>query len=553
MKKVLSVILSLVMVLSCIPFFVSAADETFTATVATDLHHSYSRYLGTVPNYDDPWEHIASGGKMTYESHAILEAFLADIAKEDTDFLILCGDLSDSGSYEESAYMAARLLQFEQDTGKTVFVCMGNHEGYKITASEFKTIYAGLGYDKAIAIDPNSASYVADLKGNYRVLFIDTINYTESEAGMSDEKMAFVEEQALKAKADGKTLITVTHHNLIDHFLLHSDIFDTNVVQEEWELPDKLIEWGVTLNFSGHTHEMDIAKYSTDNGTIYDCVTSSLTTAPCGYRYVTFSKNTVDIQSEYVEKIDTSLLPAGMPQEALDLISTDFNAYKAKAFKVGCDAFPKSYLTTSRIISLLKIDDESGEAAAVLDKIMPKLYEILYAPLYGEGSVSEMADELGLIIPESDYNTMLEATVAAYMAHVYGNEDLPGYSPEVRIFVDGLAVAVNYALADVSAEDFTKIITILLEKLGYADKVPSFVAEITGEGVDRLYGIECFLTLYKPVFEVYTVDSYPDDLTYTVNLSGEEEVTISSIFAFLKKIWYKFLSIFQVLKETFKF
>lgn len=546
-KKIISAILALVLVSGALTVCVTAEDSDLKVTVVADIHHNLEKSVTPFEaEAGNAWAHVGNAGKMARESAAILDSFIKQASAEDTDFMFICGDIADSGSYEESEYMARVLEKFERDTGKTVFVCIGNHECNKLTADEFKTIYANLGYDKAIAVDENSSSYAADLNDEYRLISIDTANYGKDKAGLTAERLDWVGKQAKQAKKDGKKLISMTHHNLFDHYALQSVIFSDNVVDSKLNAGDKFIKWGIKYNFCGHTHENDIASYSNLLGTVYDVCTCSLTTYPCAYRNVTFSKDSGDFGMRYITSVNTALFPKGISKTAKKL-AKDFTAYEEKAFYEGCAKYPRNYLTSAKIMQILKLEGEDTEA--ILDKVMPKAYDVLYAPIYeGDNCVAELAKKFGTTIPESEYESVLAAGITAYMAHLKGDENMPAYGTEVQIVVKGLAVGINYALSDVTKEDYVTFISAILTRFGYADKVPGFLVDFASGALTRMGGCElAVLTVVSPVLGAYTVDNAPADLETSLPGYSARSNPFTSVIEFFETFFGFFDTFFRVI------
>ena len=75
---------------------------------------------------------------------------------------------------------------------------------------------------------------------------------------------------------DDKNIISLTHHNILEHFTLEEELM-TDFVLNNYEMAREfLIGQGVKYNFSGHVHSNDIASFvNYDGETLYDITTSS--------------------------------------------------------------------------------------------------------------------------------------------------------------------------------------------------------------------------------------------------------------------------------------
>ena len=284
MKKLLSVILCLSLLLSYGVLAVSAQEETLIATVASDLHLDQDSFATTLPKRNDvseAYSHVASSGHLYSESNAILTAFFQQVAESDSNVLLVPGDLGDTGLETEHKAMAEMFRKLEEETGKQVYVVPGNHDVTKNPASKFAEIFAEFGYNEAIAKDPNSTSYVADLPDGYRLLAIDSTGYKQGGSCIDATRLEWIRQQAEQAQKDGKKTIAMLHHNVLPHLVMIEVLHSTALVNKNLNMKDMLAKYGVKYIFTGHSHENDIASYTSANGeVIYDVETGSLCLYP---------------------------------------------------------------------------------------------------------------------------------------------------------------------------------------------------------------------------------------------------------------------------------
>lgn len=566
MKKVLSVLLCIAMLFSLTALCASAEGATIKMTVATDLHYNL-KYSGADlvskrNSISEDYFHASTAGDLPAESLAIITAFLDKAASNASDYVLLAGDLVDSGVKEGHEALALMLKQFEAKTKKSIYVVPGNHDLYGITGDEFASIYADFGYNEAIAKDTKSKSYVVDLKGNYRLLAIDSIQPGESDHGMTAERVNWVKAQCDKAASQGKYLIVMMHHNLINRVSAASFIHEGDAVDEKLGLADVLAKSGVKYVFTGHSHNQDISVYKAENGnTIYDVTTGSLTTYPVPYRVVSFGTQT-NIETHHIDKVDASLVPGGMTQTALKVMNEDFVKYSQICFNLGINQITKSYMKASAIKSQLKIDEEKDpEIAEIADRTVDKMAEALIMPLYitdetEEGkSIQRILAPYEVLLPETDCETILELAVLFFKAYTEGDENYPIYAHEVFAFTRGLAAVLNYGLADVTGEEYALMMSYLTSFSGY--RVPEEFLIYAGDGIARFKGIETYIaTFVTPVVADFTKDDEPAD--NNVVLAGyepapvaeEKEKTLWEKFVdFLKRIYDYLMSIFTYYDE----
>ncbi len=329
-KKILSALVALVMLLSLIPLNANAADEIKAAIIPaktlkfaaiSDIHY-YPEALTN--NYCDAFMDSlqTSIGRESYESEGILNSALAALeahAKENgMEYVIVAGDLTADGEYVGHTEVAKRLEQFENDTGLKVLVINGNHDinrtdtattfenGYEekaraITPEEFLEVYKNLGYDLAYnqyvptTGKANMLSYSVRDDG-FRVIVMDTAKYSadatddgvdigETSGAMSAEFLEWVLAEIADAKANGETVIGVSHHNLVPHFVTEYEIMRGFNLDNWEEITEMLADAGMNYTLTGHIHINDIAQLVSDNGeTMTEVSMSSITAWPNYFR-----------------------------------------------------------------------------------------------------------------------------------------------------------------------------------------------------------------------------------------------------------------------------
>lgn len=333
-KRVLSCVIAVAMLLAVVPFSssaINAAKQTDKMSFAamSDIHYFPAELTG---NYCEEFVKDTDGilAREPLESVGILDSALAGVAahaKENgTKYLVIPGDLTSNSEYLAHVKLAERLEQFEQETGIQVIVAPGNHDnrrydnaqtyenGYKeqgraTQPQEFLEIYKNLGYDIAYHTytpssgEANMLSYSVRTEDGYRFLVQDLCKYTseltssgedeaETSGAFSDEYLDWVLDELADAKACGDTVISVNHHNLIPHYESEYTIIRGFVVDGWEEITDKLVDAGLHFSLTGHIHTSDIAETVTDNGeTLTEVCVDSLTAFPNYFREFEMYKN----------------------------------------------------------------------------------------------------------------------------------------------------------------------------------------------------------------------------------------------------------------------
>lgn len=551
MKKIIAIILSVLVILGCSPL--AFADEgDLSLIIATDIHFHLKDSTSpiTKSTEENPFGHTVSNGKLTAESGAVLDEFLKEAAESDCDYILLTGDISDNGETDNVQAVVERLEEFEKSSGKTIIACMGNHETYHVSPTgsyiveglsgpEFREYYKNLGYDIALDIDEQSASYTVDLNSKYRIICIDT-------NVMNDRLVEWIGQQAEKAEKDGKNLISAMHLSLFPHYEMES-LAHGSIVNESYKLPDKFIEWGIKFNFSGHTHELDTAAYTNDSGVVYDITGGALTTYPCNYKTAVFTDSKVNIDTKYIEKIDSSLVPDGLAPEAKSLLENDFRAYAKKMFVVGAQSEISKYIRADYLISLANLNATSdAEIISLIRELVPKASEAINMPLYGENSLSTIAKNNGYRLPKSEYSTLFEVIGEVYCLHCAGNENCSSYTSLGKLALNGLAAALSYALDDLTEEDFRMVIDWALDTFELPFDIPEKLRTLAAGTLSKCDSIEYIaINIAAPFIDDFLSDTDPDDVSASFSGYGKNEAKNIEFTIKIKQFFKNLILIFN--------
>lgn len=558
MKKLISIILSVLMLMSVFSLAVSAEDEKLVVTVANDLHYNltYTKEATKVNSINADFAHIGNSSRLPHEAIAIIEGFLSEAAENESQAVIIPGDITDGGKKNEVKGIVELFSKFEAETGKQIYVVPGNHDynNLKVTPEKFKRDYYEFGYSEAIEIDDDTASYVVDLSDEYRLIAIDSCVPGEGRHGIDSARLDWIKEQGQKAKAEGKKLIGMHHQNLLEHMILSGLIQPGGVITaKDTAAAEVYAEAGIKYVFTGHTHDHDIASYTANDGTvIYDAVTGSLNGCGAPYRVVTFG-DSVKIETRGVEKIDTNLLPEGISENAVALAESDFQKYTKIATDLSYRLVFNHYTTARGLKGVLKLQDD--EMNAIIDKVAGRLNEALNMPLYKENEIEEgksieaIVEKYQTFLPESDYKDMIDLAVTIYQAHNMGDENFPAYSDEVIIVTRGLAAVLSYALSEVSAEEYATVLNFVVDLLGVDVRI-NFTA-YSGSAIKRFEGAEIFVTTaILPLVAEFTTDNAPGDCNVT--LPGYAEL-VESEPSFMERIINFFKMLFDTVRTIFAF
>lgn len=482
MKKIISVLVSVLLTLSAFSALAYAADkDELKVAVASDLHYCAPEAELERTN-DDPIVWYANRRcAMENESGFIIDEFLNQCAEsDDVDYVLIPGDLADSGRRlpEDHYAMAEKLRKFEESSGKEVYVINGNHDAAddsNTTLALFKEIYADFGYDHALTTREDDCSYTADLGDKYRLIALDSNHPTKStEDGMTTEKMSWVKEQAELAKQDGRYPIVMMHHNLLDHLPVQRLLSRNFIVKFHFTTAELFADWGIKMVFTGHEHCSDATVYTSALGNkIYDFTTTSLTMYPLEYRVLSFTDDEIKYESRSVDKIDCDALRAsvdGYTDEMIAAMNTDLTAYSKAFLKAGVQYRLERSLSAEK----MGIDEDAIYYETVMYAVN-KLRSLLSMPLCGENSLQEIAAEYGIEIPDSDYKSGWDLATDLVAWHYSGGEHFDLNSVEVTTLLRAVAAILRNDLAGVADDVLLKAANSFLAELGYGPIADSLI------------------------------------------------------------------------------
>ena len=474
MKKGLSVLLSLLLIAALLVVPVSAQEtgEELQFAVAADLHYHAPREALEGDIDDEIYWYANRRAALEDESPYIIQQFLNQVAESGADFVLIPGDLTNDGRPRpEDHYPIAEMLRtFEAETGIPVYVINGNHdtgEGENDTTNAmFKEIYAEFGYDEALTVTENECSYTADIGDTYRLIALDSCDTSVSTAdGMTAERTMWVLNQAKQAKEDGRYPILMMHHNLLDHMPMQTILSSNFIVKFHYTTAELFANAGIKLVFSGHEHCSDAAVYTSTLGNkIYDFATTSLTMYPLQYRMFTMNEQEITYTADTVDSIDIDALTAnvaGYTDEQIALMNEGMNAYAKGYFDAGIE------YRLALSLSMEKIGIAEGEFGYdLVNTAVGGLLKLLELPLYGEGSVSEIAAEYGMELPETDCYNGWELVTLLAGAHYAGEEAYSLDTPEVTLLLRMVSLILRDDLATVGDEVFLGLANQILSNVG---------------------------------------------------------------------------------------
>lgn len=283
--------------------------------------------------------YISQDPKLLEYSGEVLEYLVGETLQRNPDLVIIPGDMTKDGELV-SHQLVVSILAKLRSAGIPVIVVPGNHdidnpEGYyfngdntrpavRTSPEQFAALYADFGYNQAYAKDPASLSYVCEpLKGLVLLCidtdkyeenrFIDkgdTVNYNQTSGRIRPATLTWMLAEADKARAEGKQVVLVQHHNIVQHYDAQGTLQGAYLIDDYENVGKQLMEHGIHMAFTGHSHLQDIAQYRTiaDNAqpdSLIDVATGSTISYPNPWRTVKVSNDFTEwhIKTEYVMTI----------------------------------------------------------------------------------------------------------------------------------------------------------------------------------------------------------------------------------------------------------
>lgn len=271
---------------------------------------------------------IDNDNKMFDKADDIMQAVVNKVLSTKPAGLLIAGDLTKNGEKVSHNAVAAHLQKLV-DAGIKVWVIPGNHDVNNpnaktfsagivrsvstVTSSEFATIYANMGYNGAVERDPNSLSYVCEPLPGLWLLAIDDNLCKERDKnrdleanGISAASLQWILAKADEAKAKGKQLMTMMHHQLIPHIDDQESLLGDAMVADVENVRSQFLAHDMKLFLTGHIHISNGSTwYNSDKSkSIVEVTTGSVIAYPCHVRNITMNadRNAISFTTDKITK-----------------------------------------------------------------------------------------------------------------------------------------------------------------------------------------------------------------------------------------------------------
>lgn len=277
--------------------------------LVTDTHIYNSEALGASSHLDQ---------KCVNESAAIIDASFEYLAaKQDSDIVLIDGDLTNNGERASHSLMLKKLHKLK-NSGKRVILITSTHDygphspnetgdetdSYAFR-NELRKMYKDFGYDEAIAEHKESMSYVVQLAPGYRLLALNDDGNGRSFCGYDENQLAWILEQIKKAHDEGQFIFAMTHHPVVPPTPVYPLVSKRDMLGDYENTSRILADAGMNFIFTGHTHMQNIGFVDTPSGNrLWDINTGSLVGYPLPIRAVTVDDCNMSIVTEHIETFD---------------------------------------------------------------------------------------------------------------------------------------------------------------------------------------------------------------------------------------------------------
>lgn len=483
---------------------------------------------------------FATEDKMEHISEAILNSVADELIADGTEYLLVSGDITESGD-EASHLRCAEIFRRLEAAGVEVFVINGNHDvavkleyvGKSVTAGKFREIYADFGYSQARSSFEGTLSYAADMGRHYRVIAVDNMAYYpdadgeifKTALGESHEK--WVKSMVAETVADGRIPVIMAHAPFLNHYPKLAGLFLDRVETDRYaKLADFFADNGARYAFTGHFHAQDIAMRTSAGGNdFYDVGTSSAIVYPCAYRKIKLTRNSLEADTVRFDALRERYLSEHSPSAEREALSQGLQEYAKRHYYNEISSVVGNIGQETGLLG--SAAQGSGSTARLMRILMTEVLDkVVRAPFYladeqtGDISLERIMNGYGLEIPRTGYSSVIELAPYLVSALFLGDEALGG-TPELAItkyivysvfyYLDAASAAIasefpSMPVMDIDAERLftegelecydSKIIPFVLKFFDDGSFIFGMVKSAVGSGFSAVASLSPLLDAY---------------------------------------------------------
>lgn len=292
--------------------FVMSDIHVMAPELLVDKGAAFEKYIKTDP-------------KLLKESGEVLQTVADVVLEKKPDLVLIPGDLTKDGE-KVSHELVVSILERIRTAGIPVIVIPGNHDidnpegvyflgektrpAERTSTEQFAQLYRDYGYTRPETVrDPASLSYSCEpLPGLVLIcldsnlyeenLFVergDSIDHNQTAGRIREVTLQWMWQQADAARAAGKQVIAMQHHNAVEHYDGQATLQAPYVVKDYQKVAQGMMEHGIHLVITGHQHLQDIAQYKlateVKTDSLIDISTGATVSHPNAWRTITVNSD----------------------------------------------------------------------------------------------------------------------------------------------------------------------------------------------------------------------------------------------------------------------
>ena len=268
---------------------------------------------------------------------------------------------------------------------------------------------------------------------------------------------------------------------------------------------------------------------------------SALSEFPAEYKLFTVNDSGITYKTASVGGIDSEALSrvcSGFSEAQLAAMAEDYHAFVNEQNKERIGREIKNILSAEG----LGIKEKST-FYPLISTALNSVTDYLDLPLYGENSLSSVAEGYGLAIPESEFTTLRGMICDAYEGTVTGRKLYTKGSAHYEVMTKAVAVVLRSSLAFAVDSELLGGANALLEKAGVQDGIADSVMKRNCERFGFATPTEKLA--FSLVYSLFGGYIGEDDGTDNRDgfLSTEKETVMNRIIGFFKRIIVRLLKL----------
>ena len=277
--------------------------------------------------------------KLLEESGEVLETVVDVVLEKKPDLVLIPGDLTKDGELV-SHKLVVSILERIRTAGIPTIVIHGNHDidnpegvyyqgdqtrpAERTSTEQFAQLYANYGYARPETVrDPASLSFTCEPLEGLVLICLDSNLYEENQyvergakanqnqtAGrIREATLEWMWQRADAARAAGKQVVAMMHHNAVEHYDGQSKIQSPYVVKDYQKVAEGMMQHDIHLVLTGHQHLQDIAQYrkvtEAKTDSLIDISTGATVSYPNVWRTITVNRDFTrwNVSTGYIKSI----------------------------------------------------------------------------------------------------------------------------------------------------------------------------------------------------------------------------------------------------------